>query len=151
MSTHLRIWSSGDAGWGGMDPGDSGKILVGLYLYYKLYSLCVCSVAQLCLTLCDPMDCGLPGSSAHGIFPPRILEWVAISSSRRSSWPRDQTHASCASCIGTLILYHWVTWKSQASFSWVMNSLFPLNLSDASYFWNIILRAGNTNFCSDCS
>ena len=36
-------------------------------------------VAQSCLTLCDPMDCSLPGSSVHGIFQARILEWVAIS------------------------------------------------------------------------
>ena len=41
-----------------------------------------CSVAKLCPTLCDPMDCGLPGSSVHGIFQARILEWVAISFSR---------------------------------------------------------------------
>ena len=46
-------------------------------------------VAQLCLTLCDPMDCSLPGSSIHGIFQARILEWVAISFSRGSSQPRD--------------------------------------------------------------
>ena len=46
-------------------------------------------VAQSCLTLCDPMDCSLPGSSIHGIFQTRILEWVAISFSRRSSRPRD--------------------------------------------------------------
>ena len=42
-----------------------------------------CMYAQLCLTLCDPMDCSLPGSSVHGIIPARILEWVAISSSKR--------------------------------------------------------------------
>ena len=42
-------------------------------------SLCSCSVAQLCPTLCDPMDCSLPGSSVHGIFQTRILEWVAVS------------------------------------------------------------------------
>ena len=47
------------------------------------------SVAQLCPTLCDPMDCSLPGSSIHGIFQARILEWVPISSSRGSSQPRD--------------------------------------------------------------
>ena len=46
-------------------------------------------VAQSCLTLCNPMGCSLPGSSVHGIFQARILEWVAISFSRRSSWPRD--------------------------------------------------------------
>ena len=44
-------------------------------------------VAQLCLTLCDPMDCNPPGSSIHGILQARILEWVAVSSSRGSSQP----------------------------------------------------------------
>ena len=47
------------------------------------------------LTLCDPMNCSLPGSSLHGIFQARILEWVAISFSRRSSRPRDWTQVSC--------------------------------------------------------
>ena len=42
----------------------------------------LCLVAQLSLTLCDPMDCTLPGSSVHGISQARILEWVAISFSR---------------------------------------------------------------------
>ena len=51
-------------------------------------------VAQSCLTLCDPMDCNLPGSSVHGILQARILEWVAISFSRGSSQPRDQTQGS---------------------------------------------------------
>ena len=46
-------------------------------------------VAQLCPTLCDPMDCSLPGSSVHGILQARILEWVAISFSRGSSQPRE--------------------------------------------------------------
>ena len=51
-------------------------------------------VAQLCPTLCDPMDCSLPGSSIHGIFQARVLEWVAISFSRGSSQPRDRTWVS---------------------------------------------------------
>ena len=51
-------------------------------------------VAQSCPTLCDPMDCSLPGSPIHGIFQARILEGVAISSSRWSSQPRDQTQVS---------------------------------------------------------
>ena len=45
------------------------------------------------------MDCSLPGSSIHGIFQARILEWVAISSSTGSSWPRDPSHVSYISCI----------------------------------------------------
>ena len=51
-------------------------------------------VAQSCLTLCDPVDCSPPGSSIHGIHQARILEWVAVSFSRRSSWPRDWTQVS---------------------------------------------------------
>ena len=46
-------------------------------------------VAQLCLTLCHPVGCSLPGSSVHGILQARILEWVAFSFSRGSSQPRD--------------------------------------------------------------
>ena len=46
-------------------------------------------VAQLCLTLCDPMDCSPPSSSVHGILQARILEWVAIPFSRGSFQPRD--------------------------------------------------------------
>ena len=46
-------------------------------------------VAQSCPTLCDPMDCSLPGPSVHEIFQARILEWVAISFSRGSSQPGD--------------------------------------------------------------
>ena len=54
---------------------------------------------QSCLTLCDPMDCDPPGSSVYGIVQARILEWVAMASSRGSSPPRDGT---CVSC-----LLHW--------------------------------------------
>ena len=52
-------------------------------------------VAQSCATLCDPMDCSPPGSSVHGIFQARVLDWVAISFSRVSSQTRDQTRVSC--------------------------------------------------------
>jgi len=55
---------------------------------------------------CDPVDCSPPGSSVHGIFHTGILEWVAISFSRGSLWPRDWT---CISYIGRWILYHWTT------------------------------------------
>ena len=80
--------------------------------------LCVCSIAQLCPTLCDPMDCSLPGSSGrlpawkatvHGVFPARILEWVDISSFRGSSCSRDWT---CISSIGRQVLYYWATWEA---------------------------------------
>ena len=51
-------------------------------------------VAQSCPALCDPMDCSLQGSSVHGIFQARALEWAAIAFSRRSSRPRDGTQVS---------------------------------------------------------
>ena len=62
---------------------------------------CTCSVTQSCLTLWDPMDCSPPGSSIHGIFRARALEWGAISFSRGSSQPRGQT------CMHPLCLLHW--------------------------------------------
>ena len=52
------------------------------------------------------MDCSPPGSFVHGILPARILEWVAISSSRGSFQPRDLTHICYVSCVGRPILYH---------------------------------------------
>ena len=54
----------------------------------------------------------LHGSSVHGIFQARMLEWIAISSSRGSSWPRDRTCLSCISCISRQILYHWAAWET---------------------------------------
>ena len=51
-------------------------------------------ISQSCLTLCVPMDCSLPCSSVRGILQVRILEWVAVSSSRGSSWPRDRSQVS---------------------------------------------------------
>ena len=51
-------------------------------------------VAQSCPTLCDPMECSLPGSSVRSVFQARVLEWVAISVCRVSSWPRDRTQVS---------------------------------------------------------
>ena len=62
----------------------------------------MCECAQLCPTLWNPMVCNPPVSSVHGIFQARMLEWVAISFSEGSSWPRDRTHVSC---IGRQILW----------------------------------------------
>ena len=61
---------------------------------------------------CDPMDCSPPGSSVHGIFQARILEWVAISFSRGTSPPRAWTWVSC---IGRQVLYHWATREVRVS------------------------------------
>ena len=70
-------------------------------------------LTQLYLTLCNPMDCSLPGSSVHGIFQARILEWVAISCSRGSSGSlRDRTHTSSISYISRQLLYHGAIWEA---------------------------------------
>ena len=58
-------------------------------------SLVCAKSLQLCPTLCNPMDCHLPGFSVHGILQARILEWIAIPFSRGTSQPRDQTLVSC--------------------------------------------------------
>ena len=54
---------------------------------------------QSCLILCNPVDCSPPASSVQLILQARILEWIAISYSRQSSWPMDQICSSCGSCI----------------------------------------------------
>ena len=63
-----------------------------------------CSATLLCPTLCDPMDCSPLGSPVHGISQERILEWVAITLSRGSSWPKDRARVSCISCIDRWML-----------------------------------------------
>ena len=72
----------------------------GLSNFWSVQYLRECTLAYMfspwvCLTLCDPKDCNPPGSSVHGISGGRILEWVAISFSKGSSWPRDRTLISC--------------------------------------------------------
>ena len=71
--------------------------------------MCVCvSVHAIVSDFVTPWTVYSPlGSSAHRIFQARILEWVSISSSRGSSPPRNWTHASCDSCIGRWVLYHY--------------------------------------------
>ena len=79
------------------------------YWYKGLSITCLCMHAkslQLCLNLCDLIDTSPPGSSVHGIFPARILEWVVMPSSRGSSGARDQTHVSYISCSNRWALYH---------------------------------------------
>ena len=71
--------------------------------------LCVCLFTQSCPTLCEPMDCNPPGSSVHAISQARILEWVVISFSRGSSWPRHQIQVSC---IAGGFFTSWATGKA---------------------------------------
>ena len=75
------------------------------------WGICVCVCAQLCLTLCEPMNCSPQVSSVHGILQARMLEWIAFSFSRGSSQPKDQTWVFCVSFaghwqVGSLPLHH---------------------------------------------
>ena len=79
---------------------------------FTCLSWCVCSVAKLCPTLCNPMDSSLPDSSVHGTFQARTLEWVVISFSRRSSQPRDWNRVSWVFWIGKWILYQCANWEA---------------------------------------
>ena len=76
--------------------------------------LCVWSVAHSCPALCDLTDCRPAGSSVHGISQARVLEWVATSSSRSSSRPRDQIDISRICHTGRRFLYHSTTWEGHA-------------------------------------
>ena len=85
-----------------------------LHIYWSwlspvLFLLHACMHTQSFPTLCNPMDCSLPGCSVYGIFQARILEWVANSFSRGSSWPWDGTCISCVSCTGRQVLISWAT------------------------------------------
>ena len=71
---------------------------------YTLRGAFLC--AQSCPTLSNPMDHSLPGSSVHGILQARILEWVAMPSSRGSFQHRDRTHVSSVSYTSRWVLYH---------------------------------------------
>ena len=70
------------------------------------------------------MDCSLPGFSVHKILQARKLEWVAISFSRGSSWPRDQIHVSYVSCTGRQVLS--TTWKLYKKISKSKNKKLPV-------------------------
>ena len=87
---------------------------------YCCSHLCVrVLVTRLCLTLCNPMDCSPPGSSVHVIFQARMLECSAISSSRGSSWPRDQT---LVSCIAGRFFTIWAT-RVALTYMWSLKEL----------------------------
>ena len=80
--------------------------------YQSLIEYHACLCAQLCLTLCNPKNRSPPGSPVHGVFQAGILEWVATSSSRVFSQPRDWICVSWVSCIGRWILCHCTIWES---------------------------------------
>ena len=79
------------------------------YFHYSYYAFLCVLVTLSCPILCDPKDCSSPGFSVHGILQARILEWIAIPSSRGISQPRDRT---LVSCIAGRFFTIWATGKS---------------------------------------
>ena len=95
--------------------------------------VCVCVLlAQLCLPLHNPTDCSPSGFSVHGILQARILEWVAISFSRGSSWPRDWT---LVSCIAGRFFTIWATKKALKICKTSKATLQGANVFYFEHFW----------------
>ena len=109
-----------------------------------LFYTCVCAhmCAQSCPTFCNPIVWELPGSFLHGIFQARTVEWFAISYSRGSSQPRDQTHASCVSCLGNHVLHHCATWVVHICQCYSLSSpchLFSAHMSTSPFSTSVCL------------
>ena len=83
-------------------------VILILPLFSSVHAFLSAKLLQSCPTLCNSMDCSLPGSNVHGILQARVLEWVAMPSSRGSFLPRDRTCMSYVSCIGRQVLHHLV-------------------------------------------
>ena len=109
-----------------------------------------------CPTFCYPMNCILPGSSVHGIFQTRILEWVVMASPRGYFWPRDRTLVSYVSCTGRRFLYRWSHVGSHVSHSTEITVFLikgsrrmQAELRKGKRFWWLILCINLTGPCSD--
>ena len=109
---------------------------------------CMCTKSlKSCPTPCDPVDCGPPSFSVHGILQARTLEWVAMPSSRRSSQPRDWICVSYVSCIGRRFLPYCATREAPSqsvgkSFSKLPVSVIPIHIrthlrkkKEKKYWW----------------
>ena len=112
-----NLWPSG--------PFSKQQKHIHVFISRSILKIRICSVAQLCLTLCDPMDCTPSGSSVQGTLQTRVLQGVAISSSRGSSPPRDWNCIS--SCISGSHL-HWQVWKDVCVLShvWLFSTLWTV-------------------------
>ena len=91
--------------------------------------MCVCVCAQSCPTHCDSMNYSPPGFAVHGLLQARILKWIAISSSRGSSWPQDWALISCISCFAGGLFTTNATWEAPLLGGGVVNSVFTLDPS----------------------
>ena len=101
IQARIPEWVTISSSRGSSQPQDWACIsCIGRQILYRCatweaqVNVWVVSVVQLCLTLCDPVDCGPPGPSVHGILQARLLEWIVIPFARGSFWPRDQTRVS---------------------------------------------------------
>ena len=127
---------------------------MSLCVYYSLACVHAKSL-QLCPVLCNPMECNPPGFSIYGILQARILEWVAVPSSRGFSPSRNQSWASSVSCIGSWVLDHWCSLRSPYSladhdyFSYKFHSLnfLILTISLKYSFIKYIYDSSETQFC----
>ena len=82
-------------------------------------------------------DCSPLGSSIHGIFQARILEWVVISFFRGSSWPRDGTHVSCISCTDRQILHLWVTREAFYTLKYIHGCILAQLFQSCLTLWDL--------------
>ena len=95
FSPDVGRWMS-ESGWSPQMLGSKeGEGAISWSLAWLLQNCVPAKLLQSCPTLCVPIDCSPPGSSARVILQARIQEWVAMPSSRGSSWSRDRTHISC--------------------------------------------------------
>ena len=109
FSGNFTVSVPGRGTWRGLEKPAKFHILIAQFQIFFLLSYTCVSVLS-CVQLCDVKDYSPPVSSVHGIFQARILEWVAISFSKGSSWPR--VRPTSPACIGRVILYHCVTWEA---------------------------------------
>ena len=112
------------------------------------------SLGQSCLTLCNPMDCSPPGFSIHGILQAKILEWVVISFSEGSSWPRDWTHVSCLHCqVDSLPPHHLGSPRVllQTVTSICLPTVHPCFIATRETIWTTVVRPTNAAVFITCS
>ena len=100
-----------------------------------------CLATQSCMTLRDPLDCSPPGSSVHEITQARIPEWVAMPSSRESSWPRNRTRISCVFCIVDGFFSLWAIKEAPSPVHHLFKCQHSLPVN--SYYSNVRTGTGN--------
>ena len=108
-------------------PWDSPGKSTGVGCHFLLQCMKVKSeseVAQSCPTLGDPMDCSLPGSSVHGIFQARVLEWGAIAFSVCLNYDSSDNSSKVIGCLPSTDKLHTFTWHSRLSTTELYNSIF---------------------------